>query len=200
MARTRDEGRDRKEAIVAAAGDVFLRYGFKKTSMDDLARAADLSRQGLDLHFPSKEQLFVAVVHHFVATTQAGYAAALARSDTDTATRLIGALEAFHGHAAGLSIEAQMNELLEVAARLVGDVVPQLEQSIVADLAKVLEKSGVARAWKPARIGAAELAANLYATSVGLKHRVKSFAEFHDRLTLAVRITLAGAVPVPRAK
>jgi len=32
----------RRDAVLAAAQGVFLRYGFKKTSMDDLARAAGL--------------------------------------------------------------------------------------------------------------------------------------------------------------
>src|SRR5262245_29785734 len=49
---------ERQEAIFAAAIAIFLRFGFKKTSMDDLARAAGLSRQGLYLHFASKDALF----------------------------------------------------------------------------------------------------------------------------------------------
>ena len=52
----------RKEGIVKATSGKFLRYGFKKTSMDDLARAAGLSRQGLYLHFATKEALFKQMV------------------------------------------------------------------------------------------------------------------------------------------
>ena len=68
----------RHAAIVAAAAGVFLRYGFKKTSMDDLARAAGLSRQGLYLHFPTKETLFKEAVLQLIATTRATSRAALA--------------------------------------------------------------------------------------------------------------------------
>ena len=48
----------RHESLLQAAFGVFLRYGYKKTSMDDLARAAGLSRQGLYLHFANKDALF----------------------------------------------------------------------------------------------------------------------------------------------
>ena len=41
-----------------AATAIFLRYGFKKTSMDDVAQAAGVSRQGLYLYFDTKDFLF----------------------------------------------------------------------------------------------------------------------------------------------
>ena len=44
----------RRSRLLEAALGVFLRYGYKKTSMDEVARAADLSRQGLYLHFATK--------------------------------------------------------------------------------------------------------------------------------------------------
>ena len=40
-----------------AATATFLRYGFKKTSMDDVAQAAGVSRQGLYLYFETKDVL-----------------------------------------------------------------------------------------------------------------------------------------------
>lgn len=189
------ESDTRKDSIVAAAAGVFLRFGFKKTSMDDLARAAGLSRQGLYLHFETKEALFREVVGHVIDTTRQGYQRALAKADLDPVERLVGAFEAFHGHALGGPGEAQMNELLEAAAQFVGDVALKLEAEFTADVARVLEKTGVAKAWKPSRITASELAAHLYATSLGLKHRVAHAAEFRERMGLAVRITVAGAAP-----
>jgi len=41
---------------------VFIRYGFKKTSMADIARAAELSRQSIYNRFGSKEAVFDWVV------------------------------------------------------------------------------------------------------------------------------------------
>lgn len=55
------------EKIVTEAGKVFLRYGFRRTTMGDLAKAAQMSRPAFYLIFPSKEEVFLAVVKRFIA-------------------------------------------------------------------------------------------------------------------------------------
>ncbi len=47
MTTTHEHSGDRRAGILQTAAKVFLRYGFKKTSMDDLARSVGLSRQAL---------------------------------------------------------------------------------------------------------------------------------------------------------
>src|SRR5882762_5206644 len=101
MAGASDPAAARRVAILEAATPVFLRFGFKKTSMDDLARAAGLSRQGLYLHFPTKESLFKEGLQRIVETTRAAAKAALAREDQSVDARILGAFEAMHGHAIG---------------------------------------------------------------------------------------------------
>jgi AcrR family transcriptional regulator len=54
-----DSKRDR--AVIAAA-DLFMRYGFARTTMGDIAKAADMSRPALYLLFPGKEEVFEAAV------------------------------------------------------------------------------------------------------------------------------------------
>jgi AcrR family transcriptional regulator len=49
--------------VVQAATEVFLRYGFARTTMADLAQAAGMSRPALYLVFPSKDDVFSAVIH-----------------------------------------------------------------------------------------------------------------------------------------
>lgn len=44
--------------ILEAALPVFIRYGFRKTSMADIAQAAGISRASLYLSFSNKEELF----------------------------------------------------------------------------------------------------------------------------------------------
>src|SRR5262245_5573714 len=82
----------RREKILDAATGVFVRYGFKKTSMDDVARAAGLSRQGLYLHFPNKVDLFRGVVAHFVDAALVERRKVLEQTDVDLETRLLDAL------------------------------------------------------------------------------------------------------------
>jgi AcrR family transcriptional regulator len=52
----------RRDGIVRAAIVVFLRYGYARTTMGDIARAAGLTRPTLYLTFPDKERIFTAVV------------------------------------------------------------------------------------------------------------------------------------------
>lgn len=52
----------RRVDIVRAATEVFLRYGYARTTMSDIARAAGLTRPTLYLTFPDKEHIFAAVL------------------------------------------------------------------------------------------------------------------------------------------
>jgi AcrR family transcriptional regulator len=58
---------DKEEQVVRAAFDVFIRYGYKRVTMADLAEAAQMSRPALYLVFPSKEKIFIEVVRQMTA-------------------------------------------------------------------------------------------------------------------------------------
>jgi AcrR family transcriptional regulator len=53
---------EHRDAILTAATDAFARFGFKKTSIDDIARRARIGKGTVYLHFEGKEQLFGAVI------------------------------------------------------------------------------------------------------------------------------------------
>jgi TetR/AcrR family transcriptional regulator, mexJK operon transcriptional repressor len=53
----------KRQAILAAATEVFLGNGYPGTSMDDVAVRAGVSKQTVYAQFASKEALFVAMVH-----------------------------------------------------------------------------------------------------------------------------------------
>lgn len=52
----------KQEAILAEAERQFARFGFEGVSLDSIAAALDLSRQNLLYHWPSKEDLYRAVL------------------------------------------------------------------------------------------------------------------------------------------
>ncbi|MFN8378429.1 MAG: helix-turn-helix domain-containing protein [Anaerolineae bacterium] len=52
----------RAERILDAAADLFAHYGFDKTTMDDIAQAAHVSKGAIYLHFRGKEDLFDALI------------------------------------------------------------------------------------------------------------------------------------------
>lgn len=51
-----------KESILGVANKLFSRFGFQKTSMDEIAKTARKAKGSLYYHFASKEELFKEVV------------------------------------------------------------------------------------------------------------------------------------------
>src|ERR1700689_3515365 len=57
-----DEDSAKRRQIIAGARAVFLAQGFDAASMNDIARAASVSKGTLYVYFENKEQLFQAIV------------------------------------------------------------------------------------------------------------------------------------------
>ena len=87
---------EKREKIVLYATDVFLRYGHARTTMQDIADAAAISRPALYLLFPGKREIFAAVISTMIAARLAEYRAALPRLKT-TARRLHFCMERWSG-------------------------------------------------------------------------------------------------------
>ena len=51
-----------RERIVTAAEEQFRRFGYRRTTIDDITRAAGTGKGSLYLHFDSKEAVYLAVV------------------------------------------------------------------------------------------------------------------------------------------
>ena len=53
---------DVSEIILNSAKTIFARYGFKKTTMDEIAQAARKGKSSIYHYFKSKEDIFKAIV------------------------------------------------------------------------------------------------------------------------------------------
>ena len=181
----------RQAAIIEAAKDVFLRFGFRKTSMDDLARAAGLSRQGLYLHFPNKQALFKTMVTRLTEEMRTDAREALARDDLEIGERVLGAFDAMFDKAVG---SEKLDELFATMVELIGlQNVRELQDEFASELARVLDSAGVAAQWKDVGASAKDLAELLFDASDGIKRRAATPAEYRDRMRIAVRLVCHGA-------
>lgn len=63
-------GDPKRDGIIKTAQTLFLRDGFSKAVMADVARDADVSTATLYKHFASKEELFAEVVRYSAASVQ----------------------------------------------------------------------------------------------------------------------------------
>ena len=180
---------DRRTALLQASLAVFARYGYRKASMDEVARAAGLSRQGLYLHFPSKELLFREVVTFLLARTLGAGKAALMDKSRPIAENLVAAFAALHGeYADTLGSTPHLAELLTTSTLLVGPLIQEQEQAFRDAVAHALERAGIAKKWKAAGLTARDLAELLDAVAAGLKHLVVSPTEYRKRISIAVRV------------
>jgi AcrR family transcriptional regulator len=71
---------DKKSRILVAARSVFLRYGFKRVNMNDIAEAVGVSRAALYLLFKNKEEIFIEAYLRWVDETIAQVEAAMAQT------------------------------------------------------------------------------------------------------------------------
>lgn len=176
----------RRQRLLEAAHGTFTRFGFRKTSMEEVARAAGLSRQALYLHFATKEELFRAAVRH---TLEVGRAAAKGHLDDESLPideKLVGAFDEWVGRWVGI-LGADVADLEEASHRLVGGLYEEYDARFHEAVAKVIRASALARAYKPAAVSPKELADTLGATARGLKHAATSRADFRERISVAVR-------------
>ena len=67
------------DAILEAAFGVFATYGFRRTSMDDIAKAAGMSRSALYLHYRNKEDIFRSLTQRFMEKALRDMAEVLSR-------------------------------------------------------------------------------------------------------------------------
>ncbi|MCA9805907.1 MAG: TetR/AcrR family transcriptional regulator [Cyanobacteria bacterium HKST-UBA02] len=57
---------NRTEVILSAARELFGRYGFEKTTIDDIAREAGIGKGSVYLEFGTKQEILMAVIRTFV--------------------------------------------------------------------------------------------------------------------------------------
>lgn len=125
-------------AILEAALPVFVRHGFRKTSMADIARAAGISRAALYLSFGSKEELFRAGSERAHAKTMRSVEAALA-GDGDVFSRIELAIAAFQRDLiVPFAGSADAAELFDANMTLAKDVTLAARARLVALLARAL--------------------------------------------------------------
>ena len=79
LKQTPEEADRKRNQIVVAATGVFLRYGHARTTMNDIAVEARISRPALYLVFPRKEDIFAAVTERLIEDKLQQYRAALPR-------------------------------------------------------------------------------------------------------------------------
>ncbi|MBU2662581.1 TetR/AcrR family transcriptional regulator [Actinoplanes bogorensis] len=125
----------RREQVLGAALVTFARFGYRKTSMEDVARAANISRPGLYFLFESKPSLFRAAVVQALDEDVAAAEQALADTGRPLRDRLIEAFDRWTGRYIG-PMAREVAVLMETNPELLGTVMgdyPRRFRELVTD-------------------------------------------------------------------
>jgi TetR/AcrR family transcriptional regulator of autoinduction and epiphytic fitness len=182
-----DRAETRQSALLDAAVGVFARYGFRKTSMDEVARAAGVSRQGLYLQFANKEELFRKAVEHTLSSQLSAAAAALSDRQEDIELRLLAACDAWAGRFVG-SLGSDAADLMCASTSLAGATLTHYEERFEALIAHAIADSPLGALYVSAGLSSHESARVLHATARGLKHSSASREEFLSGMKAATRM------------
>ncbi|WP_336158258.1 TetR/AcrR family transcriptional regulator [Amycolatopsis sp. VC5-11] len=165
---------DRRTHVLDSALEVFARYGYRKASMDDVAKAADISRPGLYFYFSSKPELFRATVRHSLDGSIEAARVALADLRQPLRERLIEAFDHWAGRYVG-PMAAEIGVLIDSNPDLLGTMpaeYPKRFRALVIDAIGGRSPD--------------DIAGTLISTAIGIKYDADTRDEFRARMTIAV--------------
>jgi AcrR family transcriptional regulator len=173
--------------VLEAALVTFARFGFRKTSMDEVARVADISRQGLYFYFRNKDDLFREAVQKWLDDGLEAVESALSRDDVSIEDRLIAAMDAWFGRQVEM-LGSDATDLIERSNALVGDMFARYGAAFQAKLEAAIDKSELTREVERRGLAAADMARLLYRCALGWKQARLTRTDFLKQMTTAVRL------------
>ena len=197
MKSTLSTDRTRQERVLTVALEVFGRYGFRKTSMDEVARSADISRQGLYLYFASKEALFRAAVRQELDTALGDASRCLNEEGAALDQRVVAALDAWLGRYVGSMLASDIANMLENPAVELRDVVEAAIGAFDTRLAAAIAAATTGDDRKRLGVTPEEIATVLHTVGQGSKYLSRSREEFVTRATAAIHLMFAGLGTMP---
>jgi len=177
--------------VLAVALEVFGRFGFRKTSMDEVARSAEISRQGLYLYFASKEALFRAAVRQELGAALSDASRCLDEEGIGLEQRVVAAVDAWRGRYVGSMLASDIGNLLENSTMQLGDMVAASTAALAAWFAAATAAATAESDRQRLGVTPEEIAATVHALGRGWEYQVGSRAEFVARMTASVRLVFA---------
>lgn len=168
---------ERQDTILDAAFHAFATYGYRRTSMDDIAKGAGLSRSALYLTYRNKEDIFRSLAIRYFDEAIRDMAGALASPGQSPEQALLAAFVAKDGK----FMEAVLStphgeELLDAGFSVTGDLAAAGEARMADVLAQWLARSPL-----PDGIGTPiDVARSIIAAVKGLKTSVRSMEEYRE--------------------
>jgi AcrR family transcriptional regulator len=169
---------DRQAAVLESALVTFARFGYRKTSMEEVARAAHISRPGLYFLFTSKETLFRAAVTQALERDVAAVERVLTDAARPLRERLLEAFDQWAGRYIG-PLSRDITVVIEDNPDLLGSITETMPRRFEALITDALSADS-------GRRSAPRVAQTMISTSIGIKHQVASRKVYLERLEVAL--------------
>lgn len=185
----------KQQVILESAWKAFTTYGFRKTSMDDIARGAGMSRPALYLHYKNKDAIFSGLVDAHYGLSLDNVALALA-ADESLSHRIKAAFAAQGGPAMQAMMDSPHGlELFEEGLSVASEAIDRGEVTMRAVYAEWLQAE--ADAGRVVLTGPALEVARTFCSSMkGIKHHSPNYTSY--TVGVAQLAALFGAALQPR--
>ncbi len=183
--------------ILEAAFEAFLKFGFRRASMADIAAGAGMSRAALYLHFKNKDDIFRSMIAVYHTERLQGLAAALA-VETDVPTQIEAGFAAItQARFPALLDSPHGAEFLDAKSVAFADQAAQGDAQVVMSFGVWLDQAAVEGRlnYLPYGNSGLEVAQMMLKAMFGLKHCAMGYEAFaRDRDSLARMFGVALAV------
>ena len=175
----------RQDAILDAALGAFAAYGYRRTTMEDIARAASMSRSALYLHFRNKDDIFRSLTRRYLDQALTDMETALHRPGQTAEEALYAAFVAKDGQLMEVVLTTPHGaELMDAGFQ----ASPGLVAEASARTAGVLADWLVSRGLPPGLGPAPDLAQTIVAALMGVKSSAQSLPDLRAKEAQLARL------------
>jgi AcrR family transcriptional regulator len=180
---------DRRNHILNASVIAFSHHGYRKTSLEDVAREAGISRQGLYLHFSSKDELFSATIDYALSMQLEAAEKALSNGSSILSS-LLKACDEWAGRHIGQGT-SDADDLAASSTAISGDLMKQFTARFEALLTSAISSSTMMASLKNNGLTSCDVAKTIYLLTAGIKTTSRTREEFRQSLASALSVLIA---------
>ena len=185
---------EKETRVLEATKRVFLRYGYRRVTMQDIADEAGISRPALYLIFPNKEEAFLASIRDFTASSIKVIREGVVQQPTVEA-KLQFAFEIWTVKPFELMLDSpDAKDLIECGhgfAKVTFDQIYADFEAVIADILALPAGRSRKSTAKGSQLTEAQIAHLLVAATHGFKESAKDVADVRSMIAGMIALTLA---------
>ena len=187
---------DKKIKIIKAAIDTFGLYGYKKTSMQDIADKMDISRPALYQYYKNKEAVFIASVEHILKLGEQAADAGFNKSEDIFEGLLAGILDMDRVLFDPIFMTEKGKELLILSQSLAPKLMADFDAQFLAKIIMQFDKAQAQQQIDLSTLGtnSTEVAQLLLLGIEGIKHNSKNQTILDKKTRLFLTVFWRGLV------